>query len=140
MVGFRAGEEKSPAPPGSVVRLTADATLTRDTAGAGPVLLVSTTPSIAAGVPEGGGGGGAAVAFLGRAPARCRGPVRRGDRLVPSGLGDGVCVAFTGGCAPRAVVGVAMHESPGDGERAVVAFRLRRTRERGDKGARAVRL
>ena len=76
--------------PGTVVRL-ASRRLTLDTRGSGPCLVTSTSPSLAAGVPY-SEEKGATCAFLGQVPVRCRGPVRCGDLLVPSGLNDGVAI------------------------------------------------
>ena len=67
--------------PGTVVQLTNGSELSLDTSGAGACMVVSTTPSIAAGVPADAArrGEGALVAFVGQVPVRCRGPVRLGD-------------------------------------------------------------
>ena len=56
-----------------------------------PRLVTSASPSLAAAVPY-SEEKGAACAFTGRVPVRCRGPVRCGDLLVPSGLNDGVAI------------------------------------------------
>ena len=88
----RAGETQ--AVPGTVVRLADDATWTRNTRGPGPCLVVSTSPSLAAGVPsDRKAEEGAALAFMGQVPVRCVGPVAAGDQLYPSGRGDGLAVA-----------------------------------------------
>lgn len=87
---------RKPPPPGSVVRLRPpEQVLTLDTDGPGPCMIVSTSPSLAAGVPvePTEAETGALVAFMGQVPVRCRGAVKVGDRLVPSGLGDGTAVA-----------------------------------------------
>ena len=70
--------------PGTVVQLTNGSELSLDTSGAGACMVVSTTPSIAAGVPADAArrGEGALVAFVGQVPVRCRGPVRLGDHLL----------------------------------------------------------
>ena len=72
--------------PGTVVQLANGNELSLDTSGAGACMVVSTTPSIAAGVPGDATrrGEGALVAFVGQVPVRCWGPVRLGDHLVPS--------------------------------------------------------
>jgi len=82
-------------PPGSVVQLRApQQALTFDTSGEGPCMVISTSPSVAAGVPAEleEAAKGALVAFVGQVPVRCRGKVKCGDQLVPSGLNDGVAV------------------------------------------------
>lgn len=107
-------------PPGTVTQLRSpEQKLTLDTTGgAGPVLIVSTSPSVAAGIPVDPrqADHGALVAFLGQVPVRCRGIVRCGDQLVPSGLGDGTAVAFSADDYqfPQFVdaLGVAMEDSP----------------------------
>lgn len=83
-------------PPGSVAQLRSpEQRLTLDTSGSGPCLIVSTSPSVAAGLPTDPreADRGALVAFLGQVPVRCRGVVRTGDQLVPSGLHDGTAIA-----------------------------------------------
>ena len=84
-------------PPGSVVCLrTLDQTLSLETHHQdGPCLIVSTRPSIAAGVPadDVDRRSGALVAFLGQVPLRCVGRVDCGDQLVPSGRHDGTAVS-----------------------------------------------
>jgi len=84
-------------PPGSVVRLQSpEQTLTLDTDGPGPTLIVSTKPAIAAGVPRDPklAARGALVGFLGQVPVRCRGKVECGDQLIPSGRNDGTAVSL----------------------------------------------
>jgi hypothetical protein len=105
--------------PGTVVRLSSRR-LTLDTRGAGPCLVTSTSPSIEAGVQH---GKGATCAFLGQVPVRCRGPVRCGDLLVPSGLNDGVAVGRR--CADREdALGIALEsgDSPHDMEHTVLCL------------------
>mmetsp|Transcript_21897 Transcript_21897/g.65609 ORF Transcript_21897/g.65609 Transcript_21897/m.65609 type:complete len:654 (+) Transcript_21897:316-2277(+) len=118
----KAGEE--PAPPGTVVRVEGRGSWTRDTRGPGPCLVVSTSPSLAAGVPAVDADKGALIAFMGQVPVRCVGPVAVGDRLFPSGRGDGLAVAQRHAAAQAQEVGVAMASSPGDGaaEHVVPAF------------------
>ena len=80
--------------PGTVVQLR-EKRLSLDTSGRGPCLVVSSTPAVAAGLPEGAEKEkGALVAFIGQTPVRCRGRVDAGDALVPSGLHDGTAVAL----------------------------------------------
>lgn len=83
-------------PPGSVTQLRSpEQKLTLDTSGEGPCLIVSTSPSVAAGVPEDDTAKmGALVAFIGQVPVRCRGRVEVGDQLVPSMLNDGCAVSL----------------------------------------------
>jgi len=105
--------------PGTVVRL-ASKRLTLDTRGAGPCLVTSTSPSIEAGVQH---GKGATCAFLGQVPVRCRGPVRCGDLLVPSGLNDGVAIGCR--CSDREdSLGIALEsgDSPHDMEHTVLCL------------------
>ena len=112
--------------PGTVVRLSSRR-LTLDTRGSGPCLVTSTSPSIEAGVNS--DGKGATCAFLGQVPVRCRGPVRCGDLLVPSGLSDGVAIGRR--CSDREdALGVALEsgDSPHDMEHTVLC--LVRWRER----------
>ena len=102
-------------PPGSVVAIDARTqSLTLDTSGDGPVLITSSRPSVAAGVPddEDRRQRGALVAFVGQVPVRCDAGVRAGDTLVPSGAGDGAAAAAR--AAPGAVLGVALGDA-GDG-------------------------
>jgi len=106
--------------PGTVVRLSSRR-LTLDTRGAGPCLVTSTSPSLAAGVPN--EGKGATCAFLGQVPVRCRGPVRCGDLLVPSGLNDGVAIGRR--CADREdALGIALEsgDSPHDMEHTILCL------------------
>lgn len=111
-------------PPGSVVQLRSpEQKLTLDTSASGPVLIVSTSPSVAAGLPvdPAVADRGALVAFLGQVPVRCRGIVKCGDQLVPSGLDDGTAVALeaTAGAVPTVdALGVAMEDSPSSNKHA----------------------
>jgi len=84
--------------PGMVVQLRSpEQKITLDTSGHGPHLIVSTTPSVAAGVPLSLGGQepipGALCAFLGQVPVNVIGPVRCGQYLFPSNKNDGYAVA-----------------------------------------------
>lgn len=82
---------------GSVVQLRSpEQKLSMKTSGPGPVLIVSTKPAIAAGVPTAPSIAkkGALVAFLGQVPVRCRGRVNCGDQLVASGDDDGCAVSL----------------------------------------------
>lgn len=118
---------------GSVVQLRSpEQKLSLDTSGPGPVLIISTKPAVAAGVPTAPAiaNQGALVAFLGQVPVRCRGRVNCGDQLVPSGDNDGCAVSLeerlrTLVCANTSVrqhkrvdsLGIAMEDSeaaPGD--------------------------
>ena len=79
--------------PGMVVQLRSpQQKITLDTSGEGPHMVVSTQPSVAAGVPKDSKQRGALCAFLGQVPVRVRGPVRCGDFLYPSGKNDGRAV------------------------------------------------
>ena len=84
-------------PPGTVTQLRSpEQRLSLETNGSGPCLIVSTSPSVAAGLPIDARDAdkGALVAFLGQVPVRCRGVVHCGDQLVPSGLNDGTAIAL----------------------------------------------
>mmetsp|Transcript_12383 Transcript_12383/g.16682 ORF Transcript_12383/g.16682 Transcript_12383/m.16682 type:complete len:687 (+) Transcript_12383:154-2214(+) len=89
-------EALNPPPKGSVVRLKSpEQKLTLNTNGDGPCLIVSTSPSVAAGVPSSKSSSrGALVAFLGQVPVRTRGLIKVGDQLVPSGRNDGTAVSL----------------------------------------------
>ena len=70
--------------------------LSRVTAGASVVGVISHQAIVKGGMPTGGGEKSAcydSVAYIGRLPMRVRGVVRTGDALVPSGRNDGVAVA-----------------------------------------------
>ena len=115
-------EKGQVAPPGTVVRLVARKLSLDTTHGSGPCLVTSTSPSLAAGVPC-ADDGGATCAFLGQVPVRCRGPVRCGDLLVPSGLSDGVAIGRR--CSDREdALGVALEsgDSPHDMEHTVLCL------------------
>ena len=89
------------------------------TDGAGPLLITSTTPSIAAGVPTdpADAARGALVAFVGQVPVRCRGEVRCGDNLAPSGSYDGVAVSAELAGAPLDdALGMALEACADDGD------------------------
>lgn len=97
--------------------------ITLDTGSDGPLLIVSTTPSVAAGMPFGAArDAGKLCAFIGQVPVRCTGPVAVGDALVPSGLSDGLAIAGVfmdaSACEP---LGTAM-EACGAGEQVVLSF------------------
>ncbi len=68
--------------------------ISKITAGAQAILVVSSNPIVAANAPtEGEEGGYARVAFVGQTLVKVRGPVQAGDFIVPSGRGDGVGLA-----------------------------------------------
>ncbi|KAH8091117.1 hypothetical protein JL720_6000 [Aureococcus anophagefferens] len=101
-------------PPGSVVAIDARTqSLTLDTSGDGPVLITSSRPSVAAGVPddEDRRRRGALVAFVGQVPVRCDAGVRAATRRAV-GAGGGAAAAAR--AAPGAVLGVALGDA-GDG-------------------------
>ncbi|KAJ8598743.1 hypothetical protein CTAYLR_010089 [Chrysophaeum taylorii] len=98
---------------------------------AGPVLIVSTKPAVAAGVPTDPALAkkGALVAFLGQVPVRCRGRVNIGDQLVPSGACDGRAASLEerlrtcrGVLLPKRIdnLGVAMEECEADDDDATI--------------------
>jgi hypothetical protein len=71
--------------------------VTRTTEGADQIMVVSTAPMVVGNhvAPvEGSVDGFSTIAFVGQAPVNVRGPVKPGDFLVPSGLGDGTAVAI----------------------------------------------
>jgi len=116
-----AGRVVAAPPPGSVAQLRSpEQKLSLDTSGAGPVLIVSTSPSVAAGLPvdPDEADRGALVAFLGQVPIRCRGLVCCGDQLVPSGRHDGTAVALPPSVGVPALdaLGVAMEDTPRRGD------------------------
>jgi len=83
--------------------------ITRTTAGAEHVLVVSTDPCLVgngAGAENGSREGFEQVAFIGQVPVRVRGKVAVGDLLVPSGAGDGTAYAV----APAALAGAQLSE------------------------------
>ena len=91
------GDVAEKPPPGTVTQLRSpEQRLSLETSGSGPCLIVSTSPSVAAGLPvaKADADRGALVAFLGQVPVRCKGFVKCGDQLVPSGLDDGTAVAL----------------------------------------------
>lgn len=109
---FKEGERAGPA---DVVRLHANK-LTLKTSGRGLCMVVSTAPSIAAGKPA-DESTGAYVAFMGRVPVKCRGKVKAGDKLVPSGRNDGY--AKTG---PGRPLGIALEDKKSSGAGQVLVF------------------
>lgn len=109
---------------GQVVQLRSpEQKITLDTSGAGPIMLVSTTPSVAAGVPspEMHKEPGALCGFLGQLPALVRGPVQAGAHLFPSGSNDGLCVKGDTRHIDREPIGTAM-ESCGPGVHIINVF------------------
>ncbi|GBG29132.1 F-box/WD repeat-containing protein 7 [Hondaea fermentalgiana] len=109
---------------GQVVQLRSpEQKITLDTSGEGPIMLVSTTPSVAAGVPDPDVHPvrGALCGFLGQLPALVRGPVEAGSHLFPSGDNDGVCVKGDTRHVDREPIGTAM-ESCGPGVHIVNTF------------------
>ncbi len=69
--------------------------LSRVTAGASVVGVISHQAIVKGGMPTDGGENNAgyeSVAYVGRLPMRVQGAVRTGDVLIPSGLNDGVAV------------------------------------------------
>jgi len=108
---------------GDVVQLRSpDQKITKDTSGTGPNLVVSTTPSVAAGVPMGSSSQGNLCGFLGQVPVKCHGPVECGDVLVPSCKNDGYAIIgktfHAGSSEPLATA----MESCGEGKHVVLSF------------------
>ncbi len=114
---------------GDVVQLQSPAQkVSKRTDGEGPILVVSTKPSVAAGVPFGARPEqGCLLAFLGQVPVRVMGPVSVGDLLVPSGLSDGMAVRARHGLKKgdaqdqHEPLGTAM-EACGTGRHTVLSF------------------
>jgi hypothetical protein len=114
---------------GDVVQLQSPAQkVSKRTDGEGPILVVSTKPSVAAGVPFGARPEqGCLLAFLGQVPVRVMGPVSVGDLLVPSGLSDGLAVRARHGLkngdaqGQHEPLGTAM-EACGAGRHTVLSF------------------
>ena len=63
--------------------------LSYQTDGAERLVVISSNPIVIGNVPQGSTAGYAKAAFMGQVPVRVLGPVRTGDYLVASGLGDG---------------------------------------------------
>eukprot|EP00511_Aplanochytrium_stocchinoi_P003109 CAMPEP_0204832376 /NCGR_PEP_ID=MMETSP1346-20131115/13464_1 /ASSEMBLY_ACC=CAM_ASM_000771 /TAXON_ID=215587 /ORGANISM="Aplanochytrium stocchinoi, Strain GSBS06" /LENGTH=468 /DNA_ID=CAMNT_0051964145 /DNA_START=141 /DNA_END=1544 /DNA_ORIENTATION=+ len=116
--------------PGMVIQLRSpQQKITLDTSGEGPHMVVSTTPSVAAGVPPTLGDGepipGCLCAFMGQVPVRVVGPVQSGALLFPSNGNDGFAVVagfkeFSGE-SPNEPIGTAM-TSCGKGKHTILAF------------------
>jgi hypothetical protein len=80
--------------PGDVVGVVGGR-VTKQTAGAEHVMVVSNRAIVAGNLPEDGTTAGhELVALLGQVPVRVRGPVDAGDIVVPSGREDGTAVAI----------------------------------------------
>uniref|UniRef100_A0A7S2SAN5 Uncharacterized protein n=1 Tax=Mucochytrium quahogii TaxID=96639 RepID=A0A7S2SAN5_9STRA len=78
---------------GDIVQLRSpEQKITKNTSGKGPILVVSTNPSVAAGVPHAKKHLGQLCGFLGQVPVKCKGPIKCGQLLVPSGLNDGCAI------------------------------------------------
>jgi len=92
-----------------------------DTSGDGPHLIVSTKPSIAAGVDN--DVPGALCGFIGQVPVKVSGPVKVGETLFPSGKHDGLAVAgnTTEHGHRHDPIGTAMIDC-GEGTHTVLAF------------------
>jgi len=85
-------------------------------------MVVSTSPSVAAGVPSDKTKKGHLCGFLGQVPVRVHGPIHSGDFLVPSGLNDGRARAGGGWHSERyEPLGTSMDNAP-EGEHLVLAF------------------
>uniref|UniRef100_A0A7S3NIV6 Uncharacterized protein n=1 Tax=Aureoumbra lagunensis TaxID=44058 RepID=A0A7S3NIV6_9STRA len=83
---------------GTVVRLKSpEQKLTLNTHGDGPILVVSERAAVAAGVPSvpEEAEKGRLVCFMGQVPVRCHPPIKVGEKLVPSGLNDGMAIGLT---------------------------------------------
>lgn len=90
--GFLQGEDMIE--PAMVVQLRSpQQKITLDTSGEGPIMITSTSPSVAAGVPYVGASDGALCAFLGQVPVRVKGEIQVGDFIYPSRKNDGYAVA-----------------------------------------------
>mmetsp|Transcript_13147 Transcript_13147/g.15331 ORF Transcript_13147/g.15331 Transcript_13147/m.15331 type:complete len:602 (+) Transcript_13147:291-2096(+) len=116
--------------PGMVIQLRSpQQKITLDTSGSGPHMVVSTTPSVAAGVPPTVGDAepvpGALCAFMGQVPVKVIGPVQSGELLFPSCENDGYAVVAGfkeySGETVNEPIGTAM-TSCGEGKHTVLAF------------------
>ena len=100
--------------------------ITRRTAGAEQVHVVSTAPLLLGNAPEiQDARPFAPVAFLGQVPVKVRGPVNAGDYLVASGAGDGTAVARKSGelnVPASQIVGRAWESSSEAGLKSVKAY------------------
>ena len=83
------------------------------------LMVVSTNPSISAGVKQSSleDGTGAMCAFVGVVPIRVKGKVKAGATLIASGLNDGCAIPLTSRLAPMdnlasSTLGVAMEDTP----------------------------
>ncbi|MCB8990518.1 MAG: hypothetical protein H6664_14975 [Ardenticatenaceae bacterium] len=104
--------------PGTVLGLTSDG-LHLNTADAQRVWVVSSAAGFVGNAAAKVQDDMALVAFMGQVPVRVRGPVRAGDLLVASGLGDGTAVSITPAqltpVLANQIVGQAMESSSGSG-------------------------
>ncbi len=112
--------------PGDVVGLHAGG-VSRRTAGALRVMVISTSPIVAGNDPgEGRRAPYERIAFVGQAPVKVRGPVRAGDLLVASGAGDGTASSVDPEHLAleqaRGIVGRALEERAGAGPAPVRAL------------------
>lgn len=78
--------------PGAVVGIH-EGQISRKTADADRLLVVSARPAVAGNAPRSDPSGHETVAFTGQVPVRVRGTVETGDVIVPSGENDGTAVA-----------------------------------------------
>lgn len=113
--------------PGDVVAVRGGK-ISLDTRGADQTMVVSTSPIVTGNRPfedDDGVPGWQKIAFVGQAPVRVLGPVRAGDFLIPSGLGDGTAVAASAGQIDpdrlTQVLGVAWESSQEPGVKRVKA-------------------
>lgn len=115
-------DPSEPLKPGDVVGLFGDR-VTKTTAGAMRTMVISSGPIVIGNDPGAGRRRGyARVAFVGQAPVKVEGPVRRGDVVVASGRHDGTAVAMSPGELPSQRVGEILGRAleSSDGERSKV--------------------
>lgn len=111
-------DPSEPLEPGDVVGLFGDR-VTKTTAGAMRAMVVSSGPIVSGNDPGAGRRHGyVRVAFVGQAPVKVEGPVRRGDVVVAAGRDDGTAVALSPEDLPfqrvGAVLGRALEGSGGE--------------------------
>ena len=83
--------------PGDIVGVTGGK-VSKSTVGAHKLLVVSSAPIVLGNMPQPEDEARyEKIAFLGQVPVKVAGPVRTGDYIIPSGLGDGTGIAVSPG-------------------------------------------
>ena len=102
---------RAPAEPrfevGTVVGISGDGLLSRNTTHAAMVAVVSRQAAVEGSCPGPGEDRAAfdSIAYVGRVPVAVRGRWRAGDRITPSGRNDGTAAAVAGADAGRGAAG-----------------------------------